>query len=189
MLSDLELEASTRLLVEDATDQRAVGALAAEGVACRRPIRIGTPTRIEEPRGRTDSGIVVAALDPRGRRLSNAGTLGFMIRRADEPRNLEIDGEVSQILESADRDGPVGPLLDSAVPTNGADHGTVHSGDGMFTASIPLVDLRRGEIVDGRLHLDDPPTRCWLVKDVVRIELTAGKQPDSVAAKERARKQ
>ena len=110
-----------------------------------------------------------------------------MIRRADEPRILTIDGEVSQVLESADRDGPVGPLLDSAAPTAGADHGTVHSGDGLFIASIPLGELRQGEIIDGRLQIDDPPTRCWLVKDVVRIELTNGKQPDSIDEKEARR--
>lgn len=115
------------------------------------------------------------------------GTIDGMIRRADEPRHLTIDGEVAQVLESAERDGPVGPLLDSAAPTDGADHGTVHSGDGMFTASIPLTTLRQGEIVDGRMQLTDPPTRCWLVKDVVRIQLTTGKQPDSVAEKEQRR--
>lgn len=103
-----------------------------------------------------------------------------MLRRAGDPKLLTIDGEVGHRLESSERDGPLAPRLEQAQPVPGADHATVHSGDGLFTASIPLVDLRRSEIVEGRLQVPEPPTRCWLVKDVVRIELTVGRQPDSV---------
>lgn len=103
-----------------------------------------------------------------------------MIPVAGRPSSLVIDGEVAQVVESADRDGPLAPLLDAAGPRAVADHGTVHSGDGHFTASIPLTVLRQGVVVDGRLQVPDPPTRCWLVKDIVRVELTVGKQPDSV---------
>jgi hypothetical protein len=103
------------------------------------------------------------------------------------PKRLTIDGEVTTCVECADRDGPLAPLLDAAVPRADADHATVHSADGAFTASIPLDELRRATIVDGRLQVPDAPTRCWLVKDVVRLEVTAGKQPDSVD--ERAERQ
>jgi hypothetical protein len=96
------------------------------------------------------------------------------------PNRLTIDGEVTTCVECADRDGPVAPLLDAAGPRGDADHATAHSGDGAFTASIPLTELRRATIVDGRLEVPDAPTRCWLVKDVVRLEVTVGKQRDSV---------
>jgi hypothetical protein len=64
----------------------------------------------------------------------------------------------------------------------------VHSGDGLFQASIPLATLATATLdLDGRLALTDPPTKCWLVKDVRRIELTAGRQPDSLPPEERAK--
>jgi hypothetical protein len=106
-----------------------------------------------------------------------------MIRKAGDPHHLVLDGEVAQMLESADRDGPLGPLLDAVRPTAQADHGTVSSADGLFTASIPLDRLRTATVIDGRLDIADPPTRCWLVKDIVRVELTHGKQPDSIDEK------
>lgn len=95
-------------------------------------------------------------------------------------RRLTIEGAITQAVECAERDGPLAPLLDAAAPIPEADHATVCSSDGRFTASIPLTVLRRGEIVDGRLLVPDPPTRCWLVKDVVRLEVTVGRRPDSV---------
>ena len=82
--------------------------------------------------------------------------------------------------------GPLATLLGDAHPDG--DHGTVHSGDGLFQASIPLAVLRHALISDeGRLVLDDAPTKCWLVKDVRRIDITDGRQPDSLPDEERAK--
>lgn len=91
-----------------------------------------------------------------------------------------IDGLVAREVERSEREGPIAPLLDEAQPTAGADHATVHSGDGHFTASMPLDFLRKSRLEGGRLWVPDAPTHCWDVKDVVRIEVTAGKQPDTV---------
>ena len=96
------------------------------------------------------------------------------------PDGLMIAGAVERPLELQQREGPLGPLLALASPTAGADHATVRSRDGQFRASIPLDVLRDGRLVDGRLRLPDPPTRCWDVKDVSRIEVTVGPRPDSV---------
>jgi hypothetical protein len=109
------------------------------------------------------------------------------IRKAGAPRTLVVDGEVGAPLEVEPLDGPLAPLLDRAGPLGGADHATVHSGDGLFRASIPLADLRRGAIVAGRVQIPDAPTNCWNVKDVARLEVTTGPRPDSIAEKEASR--
>jgi hypothetical protein len=109
------------------------------------------------------------------------------IRKAGARRTLVVDGEVAAPLEVEARDGPLADLLDRAQPLGPADHATVHSGDGLFRASIPLADLRRGAVVDGRVQIPDAPTNCWNVKDVVRLEVTSGARPDSIAEKEASR--
>lgn len=110
------------------------------------------------------------------------------IRRADDADTLTVDGAVTDPTAAPRTTGPVASAIDAAGPTPDADHGSVHSGDGLFTASIPLDVLREASIDDGgRLQIDDPPTRCWLVKDVRRIELTVGRQPDSLPDEERER--
>lgn len=82
-------------------------------------------------------------------------------------------------VSSRSRSGPVADLLAAAAPRPEADHATVHSGDG-YRASIPVHELRRGTLTEGRLTVPDGRTLCWNVKDVVRIELTSGKHADSV---------
>ena len=69
------------------------------------------------------------------------------------------------------------------MPRPAADHATVHGASDGYTASIPLTDLRRGVLVDGRLTVEGGRTLCWNVKDVIRIEVTVGHQPDSVPDK------
>jgi hypothetical protein len=109
------------------------------------------------------------------------------IRKAGALRTLVVDGEVGAPFESEPADGPLAPLLDRAAPLAGADHVTVHSGDGLFRASIPLADVRRGAIVAGRVQIPEAPTNCWNVKDVARLEVTSGPRPDSIAEKEASR--
>jgi hypothetical protein len=94
--------------------------------------------------------------------------------------DVMIAGAVEHPLELVQRDGPLGPLLRLATPLATADHATVCSRDGQFRASIPLDVLRAGRLEAGRLRLPGTPTRCWEVKDVVRIEVTVGARPDSV---------
>jgi hypothetical protein len=105
------------------------------------------------------------------------------IRKAHDVGVLRVDGEVAEPVEVVERDGDLAALLDRARPLPGTDHATVHSGDGLFTASIPLADLRRGAVVEGRVRVPDAPTNCWNVKDVARIEVTTGPRPDSIAEK------
>lgn len=93
-----------------------------------------------------------------------------------------IAGAVERPLELVQRDGPLEPLIALAGPTAGADHATVHSRDGQYRASVPLDRLRAGRLEHGRLHVPDAPGDRWDVEDVVRIELTAGARPDSLAA-------
>ncbi len=108
------------------------------------------------------------------------------IRRAGEPETITITGAVERSFTVGRRSGPIATLLGDAHPTG--DHATVHSGDGLFEASIPLDVLRHALISeDGRLDLPDPPTKCWLVKDVRRIDVTDGRQPDSLPDEERAK--
>lgn len=94
-----------------------------------------------------------------------------------------IAGAVRRPLELVQRSGPLGPLLRLADPEPGADHATVHARDGLFRASVPLAALAAASLEDGRLRVPGAPTRCWEVKDVVRIELTHGPRPDSVEAR------
>ena len=108
------------------------------------------------------------------------------IRRAGDPDTITVSGLVTNEITVGRRPGPLATLLGDARPAG--DHGTVHSGDGLFLASIPLSTLRHAMISDeGRLLLDDSPTKCWLVKDVRRIEITDGRQPDSLPDEERAK--
>jgi hypothetical protein len=98
---------------------------------------------------------------------------------------LMIGGAVARPIEILQRSGPLAPLLALVEPLDGVDHATVHARDGQYRASIPLDDLRRASLRAGRLQIPDAPTRCWEVKDVVRIELTVGPRPDSVPADRR----
>ncbi|MEM7140620.1 MAG: hypothetical protein AAF548_06250 [Actinomycetota bacterium] len=108
------------------------------------------------------------------------------IRRADAPDTIRVDGAVTTAGDVARVAGPLAAVLDGAGPLG--DHATVHSGDGLFQASIPLDTLARASLsVQGRIELDDSPTKCWLVKDVRRIEVTEGRQPDSLPDEERAK--
>lgn len=108
------------------------------------------------------------------------------IRTLGDPDTISVTGEVTTPLTVARRPGPLATLLGDAHPSG--DHVTVHSGDGLFQASIPLDVLRHGQLsAEGRLVLADPPTKCWLVKDVRHLEVTRGRQPDSLPAEERAR--
>jgi DMSO/TMAO reductase YedYZ molybdopterin-dependent catalytic subunit len=96
------------------------------------------------------------------------------------PSSLTVDGEVEAPFTTADRTAALTELLTRARPRPSGDHATVHSGDDGYTASIPLHDLARGSLTDGRLFVEGGRTLCWNVKDVVRIEVTAGPRPDSV---------
>lgn len=108
------------------------------------------------------------------------------IRTAGDPDTITISGLVANEITVGRRSGPLATLLGDARP--GGDHGTVHSGDGLFLASIPLDVLRHAMISDdGRLELDNTPTKCWLVKDVRQIEITDGRQADSLPDEERAK--
>ena len=108
------------------------------------------------------------------------------IRRADAPDTIQIDGAVARPVEAPRTAGPLGALIDDAGPTG--DHATLHSGDGLFQASIPLEIVRAGALDDGgRMQIADSPTKCWLVKDVRRVEITDGRQPDSLPDEERAK--
>ena len=93
---------------------------------------------------------------------------------------MVVDGEVAEPRRTPERTGPVTELLRAARPLPGADHATFHSGDGLYRASIPLAELERAELADGRLTVPGGRTQCWNVKDVVRIEVTTGARPDSV---------
>lgn len=110
------------------------------------------------------------------------------IRRADELVTVTVDGAVATPTTTDRTPGPVAEMLERSSPVLGADHVTVHSGDGLFTASIPLDVVRVASLGDdGRLTITDAPTRCWLVKDVRRLEVTVGSRPDSLPAEERAK--
>jgi len=109
------------------------------------------------------------------------------ILRKGPHETLTVDGEVEEPVELDRADGGIAGALDQARPTGVADHGTVYSGDGLFQASIPLDVLRRASLAGGRLQIEESPTKCWLVKDVVRVELTRGRQPDSLPPEERSK--
>lgn len=108
------------------------------------------------------------------------------IRTAGDPDTITISGAVGKSFTVGRRKGPIATLLGDAHPEG--DYATVHSGDGLFHASIPLATLRHAQITDeGRLDLPSPPTKCWLVKDVRRIDVTEGRQEDSLPDEERAK--
>lgn len=108
------------------------------------------------------------------------------IRTAGDPDTITVSGATERSFTVARRAGPLATLLGDAHPSG--DHATVRSGDGLFAASIPLDVLRHGLLdADGRLELRDPPTKCWLVKDVRHLEITVGRQPDSLPDEERAK--
>ena len=91
-----------------------------------------------------------------------------------------MDGAVDRPWSSEGRTGRVADFLAAARPRDDADHATIVSGADGYRASIPLDALARGELDDGRLTIPEGRTLCWNVKDVVRIEVTVGKQPDDV---------
>jgi hypothetical protein len=93
---------------------------------------------------------------------------------------LIVDGAVANPLSLQSRSLLVADALEAVRPLSEADHATVHSRLDGYKASIPLEDLRRGLITDGRLVVKSGRTLCWNVKDVARIEVTAGPRPDSV---------
>lgn len=108
------------------------------------------------------------------------------IRTAGDPDTITISGLVDRSFTVERRSGPLATLIGDAHPSG--DHATVHSGDGLFQASIPLATLRHGVLTDdGRLELPRPPTKCWLVKDVRHLEVTDGRQADSLPDEERAK--
>jgi len=108
------------------------------------------------------------------------------IRKTGDPDTITVSGAVERTFTVGRRPGPLATLLGDAHPQG--DHATVHSGDGLFQASIPLSTLRHGLIsAEGRLDLPNPPTTCWLVKDVRLIEVTEGRQADSLPEEERAK--
>ena len=79
-------------------------------------------------------------------------------------------------------------VLDRVKPAPEATHATCASADGLYTASIPLGDLRERGLVmhtpDGpspwRLVVPEGATLCWNVKGLVSLELTDREIPDSV---------
>lgn len=93
---------------------------------------------------------------------------------------LVVDGAVETPRRFDTRNGPVADFLSAARPLADADHATVVSAGDGYRASIPLTDLARGDLADGRLTIPDGRTLCWNVKDVVRIEVTIGHEPDDV---------
>ena len=93
---------------------------------------------------------------------------------------LVVDGAVETPFRTDSRTAAVRDLLAAARPSPDADHGTVISAGDGYRASIPLEDLARGSLADGRLTIPDGRTLCWNVKDVVRIEVTVGPEPDDV---------
>ena len=108
------------------------------------------------------------------------------LRTAGDPDTITISGAVEKTFTVGRRPGPLATLLGDAHPRG--DHATVRSGDGLFHASIPLATLRHGMIsAEGRLDLRNPPTKCWLVKDVRVIDVTEGRVADSLPAEELAK--
>ncbi|MFV0316489.1 MAG: hypothetical protein ACK5O2_05940 [Microthrixaceae bacterium] len=94
--------------------------------------------------------------------------------------SLLITGAVRRPLEVLQRSGPMSAYVTLVEPEDRADHATVRSRDGLFSASVPLDWLNRGHLESGRLVIPDAPTRCWSVKDVVSIHFTEGSVEDSV---------
>jgi hypothetical protein len=87
------------------------------------------------------------------------------------------------------REVAVAEVLDGLEIDPGATYCSVISGDGTYTASIPLAELRSGgsfsilspeEGGPIRLRVVDGSTMCWNVKDVGELHFTEGSQPDSI---------
>ena len=93
---------------------------------------------------------------------------------------LAISGAVARPTTFEHRTGKVADFLAAARPLDDADHGTVIAAADGYRASIPLHELAKGSLTDGRLIVPGGRTLCWNVKDVVRIEVTVGPQPDDV---------
>ena len=105
---------------------------------------------------------------------ANGHRLALVARRADRLEALAAE------ITAAGGPAPIVIPCDLVQPDSGADHATVSSADGQYRASIPLEWLVKGRMQDGRLRIPAAPTKCWMVKDVVSIELTEGSRPDSV---------
>ncbi len=88
----------------------------------------------------------------------------------------------------------LGELLAQAEPAANASHVSAVSDDGLYSASIPLVEaLSKGQLIVGagetlsrsaggpfRLTVPGGSTLCWNVKSVGELRVTAGAEPDSV---------
>lgn len=98
--------------------------------------------------------------------------------------SIEVSGAVEHPGSFAAAAGGIGSVLEGALPTPIATHATVVAADG-YRASIPLSTLRAGGVLsieDGglRLRVVDGDTLCWNVKQVEKLEVSAGKLPDDV---------
>ena len=100
------------------------------------------------------------------------------LRSLARPKSARTDGAVTVEL---------GMAIDSRRPSPAASHVTAVNSDGDYSASIPLPEAVRGELVVGagaggpiRLNVPQGRTLCWNVKDVATLRLTAGPEPDSV---------
>jgi len=102
------------------------------------------------------------------------------IRKATDDKTIRVEGKVVRSVQVQERTVAVRALFEMAEPLPAADYATVHSGDGLYRASIPLDRLLSAEIREGRLHVPDAPTNCWNVKDVMLLEVTTGKQSDTL---------
>ena len=122
--------------------------------------------------------------------------------RPARPARLEITGLAArpglwgeEALRCLARPSPVGgaavgvgEVLDACRPEPEASHVTVVNSAGDYSASIPLAEASRGELlIDGeaaggpiRLNIPQGRTLCWNVKDVGTLRLTDGPEPDSV---------
>lgn len=122
--------------------------------------------------------------------------------RPPRPARLEITGLAAQpgfwdeeALRALARPSPaggtaveVGAVLEACRPQPEASHVTAVNAAGDYTASIPLAEASRGELLvvgeaEGgpiRLNIPQGRTMCWNVKDVGMLRLTAGPEPDSV---------
>lgn len=100
------------------------------------------------------------------------------LRSLARPAPPRTDGAVTVEL---------GRAIDSRRPSPTASHVTVINSDGDYSASIPLLEAARGELVVGagaggpiRLNVPQGRTLCWNVKDAATLRVTAGPEPDSV---------
>ena len=132
------------------------------------------------------------------------------IRRADRLSGVALTGLVSDPIvfdEVAIRaraehrtagsntlEVSIGDLVREASPDPSATHLSAISGDGLYSASIPLDQAaENGVLLVGagesmprdmggpfRLTVVDGDTLCWNVKNVAELRLTSGSEPDSV---------